>query len=112
MERPIISKNNYKKKEIIASQRDFIWCKVNPTVLPTSVNGWGFGSLVRNVASTTPVPAGGVFDGFNQEIISIRTKRMLPCSWEVRAVPQQVAAYTLDTKSVPGASAEWGYLWG
>lgn len=105
MERPIISKNNYKKKEIIASQRDFIWCKVNPTVLPTSVNGWGFGSLVRNVVQE-------VFDGFNQEIISIRTKRMLPCSWEVRAVPQQVAAYTLDTKSVPGASAEWGYLWG
>lgn len=69
---------------------------------------WGFESLVRNVASTTPVPAGGVLDGFNQGIVPIKTKQVLPCSWEVRAVLQQVAAYTLGARSVPGASAEWG----
>lgn len=68
---------------------------------------WGYESLVRNVASTIPVLAGGVFDEFNQGIISIRTKLMFPCSWEVRAV-LQVAACTLDTRSVPGASAEVG----
>lgn len=73
---------------------------------------WGFESLLRNVASTMPVPAGGVFDGFNQGTISIKTKRVLPYSWEVRAVLQQVAAYTLDSRRVPGAAAELGDLWG
>lgn len=64
------------------------------------------------MASAIPAPAGGGFDVFNEGIISIKTKWLFSGSWEARAVPQQVAASTLGTGSLPGAFAEWGCLWG